>query len=171
MNAEYRLYRMAKEIQSPRRSVTDTGRRRSRNKCSALISGGETFKIGPPESHILTFSSFLHCPLQVIPLAQFSTDFLTWLLRDFSVRTRLKPVTPFSSPLDSKNKKVRETPLSLSAPSLKSPQIVPGSGIEHYFKDSPATCPIPSSFFPFLILPRSEDYAKQGMRVKGKFSG
>ena len=25
--------------------------------------------------------------------------------------------------------------------------------------------------FPFLILPPSEDYAKQGMRVKGKFSG
>lgn len=25
--------------------------------------------------------------------------------------------------------------------------------------------------FPFLILPPSEDYVKQGMRVKGKFSG
>lgn len=99
--------------------------------------------MGPPESDILTFSS------EVIPVAQFSTDFLTWLLRDFSIRTHLKPVTPFSSPLDSKNKKVRETPLSLSAPSLKSPQIIPGYGIEHYFKDSPATCPIPSSFFHF----------------------
>lgn len=31
--------------------------------------------------------------------------------------------------------------------------------------------PAPPPPLPFLILPWSEDYAKQGMRVKGKFSG
>lgn len=109
----------------------------------------KTFQIRPPESDILTFSSSLpQFSPEVILAPQFRADSLTWLLRDFSVSAHFPPVTLFL-PLDSKNKGKKLSPYHPPPCKFESGQIIPGSGIEHYFKDSPATCPIPSSFFHF----------------------
>lgn len=144
-----------------------------RNKSTVLIFSlqqtEKTFQIRPPESDILTFSSSLpQFSPEVILAPQFRTDSSTWLLRDFSVSAHFPPVTPFL-PLDSKNK--RKKKLSLSAPQV---WIWSNhSWVWHWtlFQGFSSHLSYSLLFFPFLILPRSEDYVKQGMRVKGKFSG
>lgn len=154
--------------------MVDTGWGEKRNKSTVLIFSlpqtEKTFQIRPPESDILTFSSSL--PLfspEVILAPQFRTDSSTWLFRDFSVSTHFPPVT-FFFPLDSKKRKKKKEKLSISPPvRIWSNH----SWVWHWtlFQGFSSHLSYSLLFFPFLILPRSEDYAKQGMRVKGKFSG
>lgn len=133
------------------RSITDIGRR-GEGKGPVLIFSLQVdrkklFKSGLQR---VTFWHF-HLPFHSFPPKSFWHHNLELTLRPGSKGTsqslHIFHLSPFSYPLIPKIK--GEKTLSLSAPKFESGQIIPGSGIEHYFKDSPATCPIPSSFFHF----------------------
>lgn len=149
-----------------------------RNKLTILIFSlsyaEKTFQIRPLESDTLTFSSSLP---QFSSLKSFWHHNLELTLRPGSYGTsqslHIFHLSPFSYPLIPKIKGEKKPPLPIRPPLV---QIWSNhSWVWHWTLFQGFSSHLSYSllllFFPFLILPRSEDYAKQGMRVKGKFSG